>query len=645
MIRASDAATLALTKLRTRKVRLIITIAVSGLLFSALAGASIVARGVMNGIQDFGKEGIGDRYIVQAYPQLGFNFINDTSVIDRAAAIQKEIITQKKAEAKRLGITYDSGADGQPFQEYTNPGGGKVRSLDTNHPAAQQAIKEYLAAHSLPDLETLKKVAKPYDPKNFFTSQHIPYDLKGAQLQVLKGGTESFDQANQTSDKELGAFAGGSGTDTFVSSWSSMSSGLLKPFILPGQNLRIGADGSIPILIPNSAAEQLLGLKSLPATAEPQERLARTREIRDKAPNFAFSACYRNATSADLVRQAIATEQELAKNKNKKDYQKPSLIYGRPATACGAVPIVRDVRPAEEKTAAAKQQEFDQKFGKLPAEQTTLKFRIVGVVPDVEQDGGAVGVGQILRMLVSSSIGSGWFTPTEILAGNPTLTKLFDSQDIYNSPGYFAEFRTAAQAKTFLEKENCKVDYGKLGPNTDLIKYCQDRHQPFSTTAFGNNSLGLEGVKKGFGKFFRIAALVVSLIAAIIMMGTVGRMIADSRRETAVFRAIGAKRLDIAQIYIVYTICLSLLISIFAIIVGLIVALIANYRWSDGVTIQALTAYNAQDLTKVFSLYAFHIPDLLLLVGLSLLAGLLSAALPLFRNLRRNPIRDMRDDT
>src|SRR5688572_23254082 len=114
MIRLHDATMLALTKLRTRKVRLIVTVVVSGLLFSALAGASFVARGVMSGISGFGEEGLGDRYIVQAYPQINYGFSENPEVIARSVAIHKDTVARKKAEAKRLGITYDADNDLSP---------------------------------------------------------------------------------------------------------------------------------------------------------------------------------------------------------------------------------------------------------------------------------------------------------------------------------------------------------------------------------------------------------------------------------------------------------------------------------------------------------------------------------------------------
>jgi hypothetical protein len=640
MIHVRDATMLALTKLRTRKVRLAITIVVSGLLFSGLAGASLVVRGVMGGVAGFGKEGLGDRYITAVYSQKGNGYYSDQSVMDRAVAIQKEIVAKKKAEAKRLDIPYDAAAEPSPVQEFDYPG-GKQRNLDTNHPATKQAISEYIAAHPNPYSGTLQTAAKPYDPKAFYTSKVLPYDLGGTQFKVLTDGKESYDQT----DQPKGRTGPPSAIESFASTWTSMSSDLLKPFILPGQQLQIGADGSIPIIAPRSAAEQLLQLKSLPASATAYDKLERIKEIRDKAPKTTFSVCYRNTASATLLNQAITAQQDIDKNKNNKDYRQPSLVYGLPAEACGAIVATRDVRSAAEKTLADKQRQFDGIFGATPAEQSKVTFRIVGIVPDADYSS-AFSVGQIIQSLVASSLGNGWFTPAEAIAKQPLLTKLFDQSDPATAGGVdYVEFNTATQARSFIKDQNCDIDYNKLGPTDDVANACFKQNKPFTVTAYGSNSLALESAKKGFGKFFRIAALIVSAIAAIIMMGTVGRMIADSRRETAVFRAIGAKKLDIAQIYVTYAVFLSTLIFAFALTLGLCLALFVNHQWGPGATIQAITAYNIQDLDKTFSLYQFYVPDMLLLLGLTIAVGLLSASLPLLRNSRRNPIRDMRDDT
>lgn len=640
MIRIHDATMLALTKLRTRKVRLIITILISGLLFSGLAGASYVIRGMIASASSFNKEGLGNRYIVQANTQPSVNFFTNPDVINRAIDLQKDLVARKKAAAKALDLTYDPATDVQAYIEYDGPNGVKQRSLNPTSPAGVQAVKEYLAAHPLANEQTLQQVAAKYHPLATYNSQPVPYAPGGGQLQVLKNGQEKFDTGNN-------GFKGGSanGIDSFVTSWSTMSSGLLQPFLLHGQSLAAGKDGSIPIVVPRSAAEQILGLKGLSPSATGEQRLERTKEIRSKAPNVEFTVCYRNGTSATMVNSAISTQQEIDKNKGNRDYQKPDLIYGLPTTPCGPVPTVRDVRTYDDKVMAANQTKFNQMFGEEPAEQQILTFRIVGIVPDADL-GSAFGIGQVVRTLITSSLGGQWYMPTEQLAGNPLLTKLFTSQEFFGGgQSYYAEFATADQARTFIDKENCSVDYGKLGPDNDPASFCLAQGHPFGLNPYGSNSLALESASKNFAKFFKIGALVVSGIATVIMMGTVGRMIADSRRETAVFRAIGAKKLDIAQIYVTYAFLLSLMVALFALAVGFIGSGILNQHYSARFTVEAVNAFNSADLNKQFTLYSFYPTDILMLVGLAVAAGLLSAVFPLLRNLRRNPIRDMRDDT
>jgi len=90
---------------------------------------------------------------------------------------------------------------------------------------------------------------------------------------------------------------------------------------------------------------------------------------------------------------------------------------------------------------------------------------------------------------------------------------------------------------------------------------------------------------------------------------------------------------------------LALLIAAFACLIGVAAAAVAQHMFGGAFTVQALVAYNSSDLNQTFSLFSFYWPDVLYLAAIAVATGLLSAAFPLIRNLRRNPIRDMRDDT
>ncbi|HEX8762757.1 MAG TPA: ABC transporter permease [Candidatus Saccharimonadales bacterium] len=642
MMRFRDSATLALTKLRTRKIRLVITLVISSLLFTALIAGSLVFRGAFASFESFNKEGFGNRYIVQGNDNSsGVNVYSDEKIIERAKEIHKDIVARKKAEAKKLEIPYDPIADNGPVMEFDAPG-GKQQALNLQSPAGQQAVQEFYQKN--PPIKTglFKKSAEPYHPTAFYRSKVGGYGNDGS-WQVLKGGKEKFD-SSMGSGKEM--YTNSKGTESFLGSWKLMDSNLLQPFTLPDQNLKRGADSSIPVIIPFSASEELLGLKGLPSTASSQQKLERVKEVRQKAGALSFSVCYRNATSTELINAAIATQQEIDRNKKNKDYVKPSLIYGLPDKTCGSSPIIRDIRNADQKKLDAKQKQFDELFGKKPAQQETLTFRVVGLVPDIVMQG-AAGVNQILGSLMGSTLGYGWFTPLDVGEQHPVIKSHFDEINAFMSGGRaseYVEFRTAADAKEFISKTSCEPEFKDPENTPDPYIECEKLGQIFSPAPFGSNSLAMESIKGDFGKFFALAALVVAAIGSIIMMGTVGRMITDSRRETAVFRAIGAKRMDIAQIYIFYTLTISVLISICALVGGSIAALIVQNKYADQLTLQALVAYNAQDLDKTFSLFRLYLPDMILMAGLAIAVSLISISIPLLRNLRRNPIRDMRDE-
>lgn len=631
MIHTRDTITLALTKLRTRKIRLTITVIISSLLFSGLVAASLTARGVFKSVDSFTTEGFGNRYVAQGSAFVSYSVFQDPNVVARALAIQKDTIAAKKAAAKKLNIDYDPTTEQPAVSEFTNPDGSKQVSLNPANPAALQALKEYTDAHPLGTPQDFKNIAAPYHPIGFYQKTMFQPG-QGATVQVLKSGQETYGQQQQAK----GFNGPPSGLDTFVGTWSAMSDALLKPFTLPGENLSAGKDGSIPIVIPYSAAEQLLSLNTLPSSANANEQLARTKYVRSSIKDTTFAVCYRNTASEELINNALATQQQIEAHKTDKTYQKPSLIYGLPTTACGASPIIRDVRTAAEKKQAANQLTFDEQFGATPPAQQTLLFRVVGVVPDPSYT--STTISQIINSIVQSSIGPGWYMPASQLDHNAVLASLFSSDGTFSfqMPTQYAEFSNPADEKNFMDKAGC---------NSDPVTCVQKGKQPFILGPFGSNSLATSSLRKKFDQFFNLGAVAIALVAAVILMGTVGRMIADSRRETAVFRAIGAKRFDMARVYLLYTIFLSLIICVCALVVGVVASGVVQHKFSPIITVQALLAYNAQDLNRTFSLMHFSWPDLVKILGSIVLAGILSAIIPLFRNLRRNPIRDMRDDT
>lgn len=637
MIRLRHATGLATTKLRTHKLRLTVTVVVAGLLFGCLVAASLVGRGALGSVASFYNENHGERFMVSAtqYTSGDSSLLTRAEVIDRAIAINKSLQAKKSAEAKHLGISYDPTSDKSPYEEVDTPQ-GKQRSLYLYSSAAQQAMAEYNATHPPASVEQLNSTLSSYHLKALYKGKVLPSGTTQGTLKPLHNGQEDFD--SPTSSQSTGQ-----PVSNFVQYWGLISQGLLQPYVFPGASTALGDDGSIPVIAPYSAAQQLAGMQMLPPTARASQQLEQLKQFRSVINNVRFQVCYRNSTSVERINNAAVQQQELGANKNNINYMKPAVIYGTPSKPCEPPSLVSDTRTVAEKKYTASQEAFDELFGKTAPQQQILTFRIVGVSPDTPSNDASTATSLISNVL-SSSLSTDvttWFSPLEIEDKLPTVKQIFTPDravPIGTFDRYYAEFSSATSAKSFLSQHNCNQD--NIASNG-----CGQPGRGFVLAAFGGSNMAIDEAQQSFRKALAFAALAVAMIAVIIMMGAIGRIISDSRRETAVFRAMGANKEDIALIYLIYTFLVALVAIAFAGTIGVAVAQIVQYVYSDGLTVQSLVVFNSADLTKKFSLFNVYPPDMLGICGLIIASSLLSTALPLFRNLRRSPILDMRDDS
>lgn len=640
MIRLRDALTLSVTKLKTRRVRLVVTTIVSGLFFVILALVSILFSGATKSIEDFANDGFGKRYIAQvgSYGNTAdYAFADDKNLIAQAKEIDKKLIEEKKAEAKRLGLTYDPASE----QLSVIPNGGQ-NGGDYLQETAQVSsiIQAYRAQGYKSFFNSLEKAKSEYSVKAVYngillSGSYTPMGSSSVpQLSYIKDNKEIKSDINSFGQRGFASIGTG---------LTALDSGVLDAFTLEGQSLEIGSDGFIPVVAPFSAAEEALGFKRLSSSAKSEEKLERLRDVRAKAAGATFQLCLRNTTSYDRQQQAEQQQVDYKQNKDKKGYVRPDLMYDVAAEPCKDVVVTRDVRTAATKANDEKQRQFDEKFGKKPAEQRLVTFRIVGVAADPPAFDNGFSVSSIVTSLMSSNLGNGWFVPLSARSALPEYESLFQTIGVY--AGYqqqiLFELEDKDTAKKFVKQLSCEPDFG-IG--SDVQAACDSKGTPFYITSFGSNSVAIEDVKQGFSTFFTRTSLIIAAISAIIMMGTIGKVIADSRRETAVFRAIGAKRTDIALVYILYALLLGVIVSVFALGVGGLLAVLVNNRYSSEITIDALTIFNSQNLEREFVLVGVNARQLIMLVGVILGAGLVSTIGPLLSNLKRNPIKDMRDE-
>lgn len=623
MISITDAAVLAITKLRTRRIRLFITVIISSLLLSVLVFGLIVTGGVFKSIEDFRQQGLNNRYLVAvSVSENGDGIDENQSVLARAAQLHEEQTVLRKTEAKKLGLEYDPKSEDGVFMPPIYEGGPEY--LNYGNPSVIKAIEEYFA--SVPyDQSILNQLKNRYSATAVYPLN--VYFGGGYSVREMKNGVEKFGDYGSPDP---------SNPAKWPISIHGLSEQLTKPFVFDAETIvkNKPAGESIPVIVPYSYAETLAGFKKLPNNALSSERLERIQQVRERAPQLYPLGCYRNFASETLVQSALGDIKQAAKNKNNKEYVPPSVTHALPdESSCGAV-IVNDKRTKAEKDAEQKQKQLAsiglQSLDNEEPRQYKVPFQIVGIAPDAPNPTEGLSLSSLLSTVAGSNLDNNWIIPEQFQTQAGSLTagqKLAEMAEVN-----IFEFTSSNAAQKFMDTMKCP------------LSSCDAPKRTFMVRQMGSNSIIVNGLRSTATQGLLLVGLVVVAVAALIMMGNLGRMITDSRRETAVFRAIGAKRIDITTIYLIYITLIALMIALVSYAIGLGAAIYINVAYSKEATAQALLNFGTADMTKTFQLIDIVPLDVLIILGLSILAAIIGSIIPLLRNVRRNPIHDMRDE-
>ena len=634
MLRILDASKLALTKLRTRKIRLAVTIIVAGLLFGVVVFGLTVLRASMASIGRFSRDTMSTRYLL-AYSnhnkdqsELFYNTPQDAK--DSILALHKQHIADKKAAAKALGVEYDEKSEEEPIMKINQDDSG---SLNRNSWAVKTFLRQYTDEKNPLKPERIDAAAKRFGSSVTYRIQNV--GGRDGSLDVMIGGREDFQRNKEAVPEQLNEFVSAAGYQEIL------DESLLNYYFLPHR--AHATSNEIPVFISYNDAAVLLGKKPLPTTAQPQQHIERIRELRNEAGNITIQVCYRNNASSHLIQQAL-DQQRTAANKPKNEFDvKPSIEYALPAAdSCGGAIVKKDNRSASEKMADEKLQKFNQQFSteNITPQQAKLTYRVVGLLPDT-----AYGddLKSKLAGALNANMPSRWIIPKQTFEAGAAKTYLpniltTERQELSGglSDTTIYEFIDAEHARAFYHATMCNVQ----PKDKDL---CVDGVSNF-TRPFGSNSLVIEELQQQLTPILWYSLLGVIGVAAFILMLTISRTVADSRKESAIFRALGATRLDIAQIYVMYTLLLAGLIALFAIVAGLIGAGVIDVLYSADFSTAAHYIIMPRDLNTTFQLFTFD-PLIIALAAVSIVAAaLIGSILPLVRNTRRNPMKDMRDE-
>lgn len=237
-------------------------------------------------------------------------------------------------------------------------------------------------------------------------------------------------------------------------------------------------------------------------------------------------------------------------------------------------------------------------------------------------------------------------------------------------PGLIVEqFKNTRGQSEFKETSLDNIKPANFGPSGAVVrlKSAEDRESYLKYLKEHEMELNdqsplavIKTVRKWENKIVTLLTLVLGSIAALILLTTMGRFVADSRREIGVWRAIGATKLDIKKLVIV-RMALLLAISIgIGIGIGIIVSyFLANYISSTiNASTSGFSAYAEQNFIggMIISFLGGEVPQfsklglmatdwLLLLSRLGLLSiiSLLFCLIPARRASRISPIIAIRD--
>lgn len=637
MINLLDTITLARTKLHTRKARTAVTVVVSGLLFGLLLAILIVSSGILNSIEEFGKEGVGEKYIVstELAPTAGnmdklYDLQEDQTFIARVEQLHKERTDAKKAEATRLGVEYDPALEDPTPVIFSSDRNKRVISTDLyDSPAITQALDE------------ITEDKEPFNIQNYTQGLDVkrqlielPVETKDATLTPMKEDQEeaivSFDRP-ETQRTEYSAY-------DYYAEYQSMS---VQDDTLSMPYASIDFDAAnataIPIIVSFAYAEKALGLDQLAYDATADQKIAHIREVREKATKLRINFCYRNNESTALLTKALEQQKEIAKNKDIAGYVQPEVIYQVPETSsCGPVLVTQDTRSNETRLQDERLKEFAKKFENTqdPVE-AKLQFQVIGISPSMPAENSQSIADGITSMLAPTSpsqwqIPAGYFTqlpqqlkPEVVFGAAATSNNLLELKADNLA---ITEFNTLVAAKSYLNSPTC------------------DGCDEVYVAPYANNTLIMDEIRYYVNALILWIMIAISFVAIIILGSMIGRTVADGRRETAVFRAIGARRRDIVMIYSCYTLLLSLRVILFVALLGVLLSLAINFWLSPQITPEALISFSAQNLDKQFILFGTDSPYIIYLPLIIVIISAVAMIPAILLGIRRNPISDMRQE-
>lgn len=652
MIRPSYTYELAHTKLRSKRGILITSIIVSSLMFSALIACIIIFTAAEKSATNFVKAAGNDKFLVQVSPNIPTTIRSTPSPLTAKDAEQIEVFEKKYYGVTRqkyidAGIDYDSSSEvpilkPNPFRTDESSEDGRW-IVDYASPATTAWLTEKLSRYAKTAPNTysqLKALGATYGATGYYSQTTTPFPTL-PQSRLVLNDKEDFSPSDIKSSNST--IYGYLINTAYNSSYQFRDNALVDRYLLTKDAKSLKG---IPVIITAQEAASLFGSK-VEIGSEPKaesDKRKWLRDIQEKLNGYTYQACTRNSAEQEMLTKVQQDYTNAENNKANSGYKEPSLQFQLPSTACGPITVKKDARTQNEK---AIQNDIDKTRKKLglyiSPEHYLTTFQIVGIVNAQPFSEYSTSVESYIKNLLSPQEESfSAIIPRQLYEQLPDNLK-FNSQiaaqtdatrhELENTT--FAprvlEFNSIDKARAFLSNETC--------PSHDLG--CA---KPFYANPYGSNYLILDEIGKLFRQILTVALPILIGLALIIMWFTTSRIMSENRKETAVYRAMGAKRIDITAIYVLYTLLIAARISALSFILGIGAAYAVDRIYGAQLTDTALATFGIITDHMRFSLFDLSSPLLWGILGLIFATSIVASVQPLIRNVMRPPIRDMREE-
>lgn len=604
-----DAYLLASTKRKTRKVRTAVIVVVSSFLFALLFLGVILLAGLQNSANGYKNAGLNDRFVSQ---------VQSTDFGRAYEPAQQQATNQVNAELTERGIKITD--DLKDHQEYQSEIQQRAMRLMDKSTAQQQA--EYEA-----------EVKAKFEPVGVYHLAPVPR-LNPNNLGQFEQQTDSFlqrtTQGVNSPDKPMPPSSSPWNVGPDNITYMSLEKEVLSAFKRPNQSLDWQPGQPYPVLISYQYLRQQLGGTSFQNIPKAEVN-KRYRELIQTYTGKELSFCYRNDAAKNELEQVLRYNKRATEDED--TTTKPVEVancQGFDATVLTKLGITTTAEPAANQPKPLFPKAKDQ------VEQPQVKpvkFRIVGFIPSLEAQPNMDLLSGLFFMVNNWAVQNPFIIPTHVVQQDTWLKEVTgNNANIFGfqTGQLLVEQTSRAEQKRFVAS-GCKGE--------ECVNGGKPMIQPF-----GSVKVALEQVIEFVLKGLFIAVAVISAIASIMFMTTISKIIADSMREIAVFRAIGASKLDIAQIYLFYGIMIAFSSLLTALLVAFASAFIFDYYFSASLTQTFVSVLGAYDSNVKATLVGVNLVWLGVIAGGLLGSAVLGIVIAVLSNGRRDIVKYMREE-